>query len=110
MAITGKEYVEEVVRLADLFTVDDMLQGYSFERCLLVGPGIVAFSGTFTLSDNVFAARPEGFLWSFPDEQPYSGLMHFRDSTFVGCRFVRIGFAGDENFRRLIREQTPEVP
>ncbi|WP_152540152.1 hypothetical protein [Microbacterium oleivorans] len=95
MTIEGRRYVDEVVRVVDLFTTEDFLTGYSFTNCLMVGPAIMIISAS-QVTNCVFEGERAGLGWMIPREADLIfGVVGFDQSVFDRCRFQRIGFAGD---------------
>lgn len=98
MAIEGKRFVDEVVRVADLFTTQDVLDDLEFENCLLFGPGVVLPVGAHFDSCS-FEGTPASLAWPIPSGGMIVGAFVFRNARFYRCRFLRLGFAGNETFR-----------
>lgn len=87
-------YRNQTVRLADLAVITDLLQGVTFENCVIVGPAVIVLMGTTSLSNSSFDGDAEGLLWPFPDDRErLIGAVGLSDCTIVGCRLQRIGLA-----------------
>lgn len=99
MSIEGKRYVNEVVRIVDLFTTTDALSDYEFENCLLVGPCIIYPVGSEFRGNTFDSPEPTSVVWPLPDSEWMVGAVAFEQSRFRNCRFTRIALAGDDEFR-----------
>lgn len=109
MAITGTRYEDEVVRVVDLFTTADFLEGYVFINCHLVGPAVIGMLGELVVEQCLFdpgVSDPQGMFWVMPPAQSFVGIVGFYRTEFRGCRFDRIGIAAPaeilDNFRKQL--------
>lgn len=93
MSIDGKTYVDEVVRVVDLFTITDVLEGYSFTNCLLVGPAVLVIDGG-EVAESLLEGDTSGLFWDLP-QGIVQGAVSFRGGIFRRCRFQRIGFSAN---------------
>ncbi|KTR96468.1 hypothetical protein NS220_01980 [Microbacterium testaceum] len=103
MAYEGKTIIDEVIRVADLFTVTDELRGFSLVNCVLVGPGILYLNGG-SLHGCAFEGPLAGMVWDLPETDRILGPMAFLDCNFEGCRFQRLGFTGPPEILQQMRQ------
>lgn len=99
MTIEGKRYVDEDVRITDLFADADVLTGYTFRDCRIVGPAVILIEGEAMLDGNRFDVdgEPLGMLWLKPAARKLHGVVTFRSSEFFDCEFRRIGLASTKD-------------
>lgn len=93
-----KRYEPETVALDDLVS-EEILDGFTFRACPVIGPGVVYLgqSGELMLGGNKFDFSPNGidamlYEVAGPDESPITH--RFVNSSFLMCEFVNVGFAG----------------
>lgn len=112
MAIAGKNYTDEVIRLADLFTTEDMLQGYRFTNCLLVGPSVVLSTGNTTFSNCRFGGKARDIYWTInvDEREGVIGALVFVDAFFERCTFENVGLAGFKSERDQFVQAMGEQP
>lgn len=99
----GKTISDEVIRLADLFTVRDDIRGYRFSNCVFVGPGVV-FLGDCRMIRCSFDGHVDAMLWNLPSPEFFMGAMVFLDCIFENCRFQRLGFTGTPDMLHAFRQ------
>jgi len=101
---TGHHYRDQIVRLADLAMVSDIIVGQTFENCVLVGPAVVALLGATHFSNNTFDVPDvASALWSVPEgQQVIVGAVGLQDCNIVNCRWQRIGLAVLPGQREII--------
>lgn len=88
-----RTYRNQVVRLADLTVINDIITGVTFENCEIVGPAIIALLGKTSLEHSGIDGDTESVLWDVGDREHVIGAIGLMDCTVVGCRLQRIGFA-----------------
>ena len=91
-------HVSEVVRLPDLATASPMIDGHSFENCLIVGPAVMLVLGGTTISGCDLGGDAVALFWLVePEDRPsVLGAIGARNCEFLGCRFENVGLAGTE--------------
>lgn len=97
-------HVSEVVRIADLATVNPVIDGHSFENCLIVGPAVLlAMDGT-SIEGCDLGGDPIALFWLVdPDlRSKILGAIGIQNCSFRGCRFENIGLAGPEELRTML--------
>jgi hypothetical protein len=95
-----RTYTGKTIRLHDLFLTELELANHHFEDCVLRGPAIITSTGaTFRLehcSWDTGGGNVDSLVWEIdPARTGVVGALVFRDSSFVRCRFERVGLAGD---------------
>lgn len=89
-------YVDEEVRIADLAAAKptNLLEGYTFERCVISGPAVLLMDGRAEISFSDLGAEAEALLWEIPlGRTKITGAVVMIDCRFIHCTFVGIGFA-----------------
>lgn len=101
MRVAKTFFESEVVRLADLAIVRQILDGYEFRDCLLMGPAVVVMMDNITLNDcNLGGPDLPALFWLIEENREnIVGAIGFTNSTFEGCQFQMVGFAGKEDLR-----------
>lgn len=96
----------EVVRLADLALPEPKISGITFERCLILGPAVLAMTGAGgTISGCTFDSEADALLWEIPDERKQVvGAIEAESCHFIDCRFSMVGFAGPASFTKMFRD------
>lgn len=88
-------YRNQVVRLTDLAVTQEILDGLTFENCLILGPAVVAPMGETVIEGSTFHGTAEGMYWPVsPDRGVVIGAIGLNNCKFTRCRFERVGFAG----------------
>lgn len=101
----------EVIRLADLATVSDIVEDRRFEDCMLVGPAVLVLLDSVDLISCGFEGSAEAMLWELPaDRTQVQGAIGLRRCSFIGCRFQRVGFAGTPEVMEMFRRSTATGP
>lgn len=83
----------ETLRLADLADERDLLIGWTFDDCTLVGPAVVVLVGDGTLSGCTLRGDPAGLFWPLGDRDHVIGAIGLLECTITNCRLERIGIA-----------------
>lgn len=95
----------EVVRLADIAVPEPKISGITFERCLILGPAVLAMTGEGTISGCTFDSEADALLWEIPAERRLIvGAIEAEACNFIDCRFSMVGFAGPADFVKMFRE------
>lgn len=93
-----------VVRIADFTVTSPTIEGHTFEDCLLIGPAVLAVTGSSTISDCSFDGEIDALLWELPPTRAsIIGAIEARDCVFLRCRFQQIGFTGPTEFVEMFR-------
>jgi hypothetical protein len=98
---------QEVIYIGDLVrgrkAGSDILDGYIFNDCELIGPAIL-----FPLGDTSFrecSFESTSIFIPVQDDRPYFGVVGIRNCTLERCRFERVGIAGTQEYiDRMILE------
>ena len=104
----NKRFVERVVRLTDLVDIvtgeGPRLSGYLFEECQIKGPAVIVLKGCTVTRCNM-GGNPDALIWEIPPERTQViGAIEVVDSTFTGCTFEGVGFAGSPEMAAQMRE------
>lgn len=96
----------EVIRISDLAVPEPKISGVTFERCLILGPAVLAMTGDGgTIQGCSFDADVSALLWEIPDDRPtVVGAIELENCKFIDCRFSMVGFAGPAAFAKMFRE------
>ena len=87
------------VRIVNLAESSDVLEGFDFNDCDIVGPAVLAVLDHVTMTHNSFDGDMESVLWEVPRTRTrVLGAIGIRNCTFRDCRFHRIGLAGTAEF------------
>ncbi len=93
-----KLFTQQVVHLSDLVRGrrhgGDILQGYIFNDCQLIGPAVL-LPQTDTYFNECDFDHPEIFIPVLEDRL-YFGMIALRNCTLEKCRFERIGIAAPQ--------------
>ncbi len=84
-------YRDQTVRLADLTTVDDVLERLTFENCDVVGPAVVVLLGDTQVTDCHWTGDADAVLWPAHGRQQVVGAIGLRNCLVTGSRFHRVG-------------------
>lgn len=96
---------EDVVYLARIAGEEGVIKDRVFRDCRVVGPAVLLIDGEFEIYSNQFENTPEEFLWELSDERTrVAGAILVQNSSFEGCTFTNVGFAGHTPFIRQMRE------
>lgn len=99
-----KHYENEVVRLADLSVTSDMVEGVTFQDCLVLGPAVVVPLGETRIENCSFAGTPDAIFWEVSEGRDLIiGAVGLSECKFDGCRFERVGFAGGRDILEALR-------
>lgn len=96
----------EVVRLTDFALPEPKISGITFERCLILGPAVLAMTGAGgTISGCTFDSEADALLWEIPEDRKLIvGAIEVESCHFIDCRFSMVGFAGPAAFTKMFRE------
>lgn len=84
----------EIVRIADMVVLADVLEDLHFENCEVVGPAVLAVLEGVTFEGCAFEAPgPDALIWTVEDDRIVMGAVGLRNVTFSNCRIRRIGLA-----------------
>lgn len=100
----GKVKRGEDVYLADIARENGILDGFRFENCHVMGPAVIVVQGEFDLVNNTIEGDPDAFLWEIPEEREWvTGAIVVKDTSFEGCTFTNVGFAGFTDFIEQVK-------
>jgi hypothetical protein len=100
----GQAYRDSVVRITELATTTDVLDGLSFYNCSIVGPAVLVILDGTNLCDCGFEGDLDAISWELPaSKERIIGGIGLRSCTFEGCKFGRIGIAGNETVISQLR-------
>jgi hypothetical protein len=95
-----------IATLPDLAT-SDILEGFEFIECEILGPAVLAFIDRVTLTYSSFDGDFNAMLWEIPMSRlRVIGAIGLSNCTFTRCTFRRIGFAGPAEFIAQFRKGT----
>lgn len=97
MALTGdRSFRDEVVRLTSLTVTSNVLDGYTFSNCQIIGPAVLAILDNNEIAHCSFSGSIDAIMWVVdPVERPMVvGAVGVANCTFSGCDFREVGFAG----------------
>lgn len=102
--LTQRVYESQVVRLTDLATTEDVLTDFVFLNCVIMGPAVAVVMGTTSITNSVYITPDtNAMFWLIPpDRKQIIGGIALINCLFDGCRFERVGFAGNEALRAAI--------
>lgn len=84
-------YHDQTVRLADLAALEDVIDGFVFERCQIVGPAVVALLGDTRISGCQWSGDPEAIIWPAHGRDKVVGAIGLKNCQITGCEFFRVG-------------------
>jgi hypothetical protein len=86
---------EKRIRITDLVTPDDpVVKARTLERCRLIGPAVIAFTGAGVLSGGRFDGDVASTFIEVPDGSRVIGVIGFHDCVLRDCRFHNIAIIG----------------
>jgi len=100
------------VRIATLpqLANSDVLDGFFFEGCQIIGPAVLAVLNNVTLTNNRFDGDLSALIWEVPiSRQSVIGAIGIQNCTFNNCTFTRIGLAGPPEFITKLRQALAET-
>jgi hypothetical protein len=108
---SDRHYRNQTVRLADLTVLNDVIEGVTFENCVIQGPAVVALMGQGSLTNSSFDAPSlDSVLWVIPDARnPVVGAVALVNCHIVGCALQRIGLAVLEKDDPWLRSKLAET-
>jgi hypothetical protein len=79
------------------------LEGFTFLRCRITGPAILAPSGNFFILEgsSYTTASARALFWEVEAVERKVGAIAVRDCSFFDCSFDDIGFAGSRDLLDL---------
>lgn len=101
-----REYRNQLVRIAELTLLEDVIQDARFENCVIVGPAVLGLINNVTMSGCRFdAPGPDALLWPVPESRgAVMGAVGLMNVEIQSCQLQRIGIAVPEaqleQFRR----------
>lgn len=99
------------VRIAGLAENTEILDGFEFENCEIIGPAVIAVLDHNDFINSSFDGDFEALLWEIPHtRQRVVGAIGVKNCRFVGCKFRRIGFAGPAEFIVAFRRGVTSPP
>lgn len=85
------DYSDQTVRISELATDSDLLEGLSFENCVIVGPAVLVPMGC-KFDDASFEGNAVDIIWDIdPAREHIIGAIGLKECTFERCQFTRIG-------------------
>lgn len=95
----------QVVRIAEFALPEPKISGVTFEKCLILGPAVLALTGgEGSITGCTFDSDADSLLWVIPDDRPtVVGAIEIENCHFIECRFSMVGFAGPEDFAQKFR-------
>ncbi|TWH75353.1 hypothetical protein JD78_03909 [Modestobacter roseus] len=92
-----REYRNQLVRIADLTVLEDVIRDVRFESCVIVGPAVLGLIDDVTLSGCRFnAPGPDALLWPVSASRGSVGAVGLVNVEFRNCELQRIGIAVPE--------------
>lgn len=107
MPTRTRDFYSQVVRVSDLAVTGPVIEGYTFENCLVLGPAVVAVLSDVSFESSQWVTDPgesSESLWWEVDEGHRVGAIGIRNCSFVGCVFQGVGFAGTKETIAILRE------
>lgn len=99
------------LRIANLAESTDVLDGFEFRNCTLIGPAVLLALSDIAVVANTFDGDFDALLWEIPvTRRRIIGAIGLRNCSFIGCTFQRIGFAGSPEFIAAFRRGSAQVP
>jgi hypothetical protein len=94
------EFVNAVVRIADLTVINPILDGLTFSNCRILGPAVLLpMENVNVHSCQWDTPDPRALIWPLPEEgTQIVGAVGVRNCTFSRCSFAAIGMAGKSEF------------
>lgn len=91
----AQEFRNQLIRIADLVVTSDVIEDSYFENVELVGPAVlIPLEDAFIRGCNFDAPDPDALFWAIDDDrEDVLGAIGLRRSTFLRCRFSRVGLA-----------------
>jgi hypothetical protein len=92
-----ENYTGEVIRLALLAGGEGAIRDKEFADCDLHGPAVLFLGDDATVSRCQWDGDMDSVLWVIPANRTrITGAIHVERTTFVGCRFRKVGIAVPE--------------
>ena len=102
--IASKFIKNKTVRLVDLVDAYGRIDGFVFDGCTLLGPGVIMFTGASVLRNCGILSSPEEFFITVKQER-VSGVIELRACTITNSRLGGVAVIGDERSIADIRAQ-----
>lgn len=84
---------------------EGVISGKTFTDCVIEGPGLMALVRDITFdSCNMGVAKDPRSLFYKPLGPVLAGAVAVADTRFIRCRFVQIGFTGNETLIETMAE------
>jgi hypothetical protein len=92
---TERDIRRRIFRLTDLVGDSDILDGRTFEECIIYGPAVVVPLDDVEISGSSFEGDANSMFWEIPESrQQVVGAIGLRECAFRRCSFRKIGLAG----------------
>lgn len=93
-----REYRNQMVRIAELTVLEDVIHEVRFENCEIVGPAVLGLVHNVNVIGCAFdAPGPDALFWPIPEARgAVMGAVGLVNVEFSSCRFRRIGIAVPE--------------
>jgi len=83
------------IPLGELGLVNTTLSDKTFENCRIHGPIIIGISNSITLVSCEFDGDPD-ITFIVTSNERVLGVLEVINCTFINCKFIKIGFIGNE--------------
>jgi aspartate carbamoyltransferase regulatory subunit len=91
------------VRLADEVGDGVIIEGKTYENCVIDGPAIILLISNIEMSDIDLGGEPDHVLIEMPENREVIGIIGLQNVAFRRCTFNRIGIMAPKETLDLIR-------
>lgn len=96
-------YRDQTVRLSDLVALEDVIEGYTFENCEILGPAVVILLGNTLLDQCHWTGDPDAVIWPAHGRTAVVGAIGLQDCVITGCQFYRVGVLVPDEQMAMVR-------
>ncbi len=86
-----KTYRNQVVRLAELTVLSDVIDGVTFENCEIIGPAVIVMLHDCYISGFSVDGDVDAVIWRLGAREKVIGAVGFANCNIIECRLRRIG-------------------
>ena len=84
-------YRNQSVQLTNLAALEDLIDGYTFENCEIVGPAVVVLLGQTRVTGCHWAGDADAIIWPAHGREQVVGAIGLKDCVLTDCELFRIG-------------------
>ena len=101
--VGDRNFRNTVVRIADLTLTTQVVEGYTFSNCRIIGPAVIVFRDSHIANCTWEGPGRDALFWEIPpSRRQVVGAVLCERCQFSGCIFEGIGIAGPPEVRAVL--------